>query len=324
MGGKERRQRAQGRTLSTCGRPCSQLQCTTGARGDCRWSLPRREALAEHDADERVAVVDVRVLVIARGKHDAVLVLRREVVALEEEERLVSSLDVLGDGRRQLLAVEESLVDHRVDRASRRGDAIARVFDVAHVCVLSRPCVADRLLECRPIEQQARAAMHVAVLLPHTRAGPATLKSAVLAAPISVVREAEHTHPIARRLQLSVDLLDRAIGVRRVATPRDAREDVLVLDGIAHESVRAQPQPARRQDVLEDGRGGRVVRKQPLRFRERVRGAWGVVLGWLNHEPRPGSSLSSSRFSRIPREPDRVGDAHDFRRRLGSLSTGAA
>jgi hypothetical protein len=178
--------------------------------------------------------------------------------------------DVLGNCLRALFAFEDPLVDQSANGTSARSNALSTVVDVAHIRALARPRVVNCAFERGPIEQQTRTAMDVAVLLPHAGPGPAAVEPAVLAALVGVVREAEHSHPITGGLQLRVDLLDRVICVGRVAMPGDARQDVLVLDGIAHEPVWAQAQRAARQDVPEHVRGLGVVRQQPFRLGERV------------------------------------------------------
>lgn len=60
-----------------------ELEGKLGAYGDGGRSLPGWEALSEHDTDQGIVVVDVRVVIVARRENDAVLVLGREVVAFQ-------------------------------------------------------------------------------------------------------------------------------------------------------------------------------------------------------------------------------------------------
>jgi len=252
----------------------TELEGKVRAYGDGGRSLPGREALSEHDADQGMVVVDVGVILAPR-ENDAILVLRREVVAFQEEEGVVSRADVLSDRLGAFGILEDALVDQGADRPSSRRDALTRVVDVTHVSALARPGVVYCALELGTIEQQAHAPMQVTVLLPHARPRPAAVKAGVFGVALGVTGEAEYPHAITSGPQFRVDGLDGAIRVARTAVPTDAWQDVLVLNWISHEPVGAQPQPVHRQDVLE-GRGScRVVGQQPFRFCEGVGGQSG-------------------------------------------------
>jgi hypothetical protein len=70
------------------------------ARLHARRILPLGEALADHHVDQRAAVVDARVVVVACREHDAVLVLRGEAKSsLLRRKGVAIALDVLGDRR---------------------------------------------------------------------------------------------------------------------------------------------------------------------------------------------------------------------------------
>jgi hypothetical protein len=170
--------------------------------------------------------------------------------------------DVLGDRLRALLRVEDPVVDDVARRAL--GDPGGRVADLVQpghdgLAVQFGPNDADVALA---LEQQARTAMVVRVVLPHAWPGPAAAER--VRRTLCVVGKAEHAAGVAQRLDVLRRLVERAGGVGHVAEVTRAGDQALVLGRVAHPPVRTYAQIPLWEDALARDLGARVVGEQPL------------------------------------------------------------
>ena len=187
--------------------------------------LPLWEVQTEHHGYRRIAVADICVALLVCRVADC-----RVVVALQKEVASVST-DVFGDRLLALLLVEDTLVDHVLDRATR--DALPVVAHVVPVDPLVANLVLKERLQPISVEQEAHAAMVVAVLLPHPRPRPGTVEARTDPDPIaSIAAERQVAHRVACRLDVAQDCPRRKFGTGWVARPADSGQNVLTLHGV--------------------------------------------------------------------------------------------